>query len=77
VSTDFNVSCTKCRKTIHLGTRFTGGSIFGISSKDDQSRQSAIDFITDHLDHGFLLIHTSDDRPDTFHILEKYESKYK
>lgn len=61
MSTDWNVSCQKCQKTIHLGQRFASDAcVFGYGSNDAEGRKDAAEFINEHLEHGPLVVHRTD-----------------
>ncbi len=51
MSVDWNVVCDKCKQYHHLGQDMGGICSFGYNGRDSEGRQSAGEFISEHLDH--------------------------
>lgn len=52
MSVDWSILCDKCSEYCHLGQDTASGASFGYGSQDIDGRESAGEFISDHLDHN-------------------------
>ena len=67
MSTDYDVVCVTCRKSTHLGVRFSSNFAFGHGSFDLEEQRRAGAWIVDHLNEGHeLKIEVSDAVPDDY-----------
>lgn len=60
MSTDYDLVCRPCRKTIHLGQWGGGGWSLGYGSNDEQGRKNIGNFIMEHVGHADLIVINSD-----------------
>lgn len=66
MSTDLIITCSRCRKAIHLGQTGISGTSFGYGRNDTKGRKEVTDFIKEHFDCCHLTVMVHDDIPDTF-----------
>ena len=71
MSIDWNVICDKCQQWHHLGQNMGGICSFGFGSQDEEGRNQAGEFLSNHLSHNwgegeFLRIVKTDNLPDGY-----------
>jgi hypothetical protein len=54
MSTDYQVWCTNCKESRHLGQAMGGGYSFGFGPNDTAAQSKIMKFIADHVSHEVL-----------------------